>query len=67
MPDISGFQALDVAIGLAFVYFVFSMLASGVNEAMAGVFALRAQYLERGMRRTSRAPRRGRPAAERRW
>ena len=40
MPDISGFQALDVAIGLAFVYFVFSMLASGVNEAIASVFAL---------------------------
>jgi hypothetical protein len=50
MPDISGFQALDVAIGLAFVYFVFSMLASGVNEAIASVFALRARYLERGMR-----------------
>lgn len=50
MPDISGFQALDVAIGLAFLYFVFSLLASGVNEGIASVFALRARFLERGLR-----------------
>ena len=40
MPDISGFQALDVAIGLAFLYFVFSLLASGVNEAIAATSGL---------------------------
>lgn len=50
MPDISGFQALDVVIGLAFLYFVFSLLASGVNEAIASAFALRARFLERGLR-----------------
>ena len=56
MPDISGFQALDVAIGLAFLYFVFSLLASGVNEGIASVFALRARFLERGMNAWSGYP-----------
>ena len=51
MPDLTGLPALDVVIGLAFVYFVFSVLASGINEAVAGVCALRARSLERGLRR----------------
>src|SRR5687767_3606017 len=51
MPDISGFAALDVAIGLIFVYLVFSLIASGVNEAIASIFALRARHLEKGLRK----------------
>ena len=60
MPDISGFQALDVAIGLAFLYFVFSLLVTGVNEAIASVFALRARFLERGLRSMLEQPGRAR-------
>ena len=64
MPDISGFQALDVAIGLAFLYFVFSLLASGLNEAISSVFALRARFLERGLRSMLEQPGRGSEALD---
>jgi hypothetical protein len=50
VPDLSGLPALDVAIGLAFVYFVLSIVCSAVNEAIAATFRLRAQDLERGLR-----------------
>ena len=50
MPDLSGLPALDVAIGLAFIYFVLSIVCSAVNEGIASVFRLRAKDLERGLR-----------------
>lgn len=50
MPDLSGLPALDVVIGMAFVFFVFSLIASGVNESVASLFKLRARFLEKGLR-----------------
>jgi hypothetical protein len=49
VPNISGFPALDVAIGLIFVYFVFSLIASGVNEWLATALKWRAKGLEAGI------------------
>lgn len=37
---------LDVAIGLFVVYFVLSLLASTINEAISAMFRLRARFLE---------------------
>ena len=50
MPDVTGITALDVAIGLAFVYLLFSVLCSAIQEAIAGVLDLRARTLERGLK-----------------
>jgi hypothetical protein len=40
---------VELLIGLIFLYLVLSLLASAVNEGIAGIFALRAVYLERGI------------------
>jgi hypothetical protein len=40
---------LQVAIGLSFFFFVFSLVVSAVNEGIAGVFHLRARTLETGI------------------
>jgi hypothetical protein len=40
---------LEVVIGLSFMYFLLSVVASSVNEAIAGVTKLRARMLERGI------------------
>lgn len=50
MPNLSGNAALDVLIGLFFMYFVLSIVCSAVNEGIAGLFNMRAKYLERGIR-----------------
>jgi hypothetical protein len=50
VPDLTGLPALDVAIGLAFIYFVLSLVCSAVNEAIATVMRLRAAELKRGIR-----------------
>jgi hypothetical protein len=50
MPDVSGFPALDVAIGLAFLFFLLSTACSGVNEAIASVLGWRAKTLEDAIR-----------------
>jgi len=50
MPSLSGNTAIDVAIGLAFVYLLFSVLCSAVQEAIAGVLDMRAATLEAGLR-----------------
>jgi hypothetical protein len=50
MPALTGNTALDVAIGLAFVYLLFSVLCAAVQEAIAGIFDLRASTLEKGLR-----------------
>ena len=50
MPDLSGFPALDVAIGLVLMFFLLSTACSAVNEALAGVLGWRAKTLEDGLR-----------------
>src|SRR5262245_44754833 len=43
------FPALDVAIGLIFLYFVLALVCSTANEAIASVFGLRARFLRLGL------------------
>src|SRR5262245_29214850 len=50
MPDVSGIAALDVLIGLFFLYFVLSTVCSAINEAISQTLNLRAKNLERGIR-----------------
>jgi hypothetical protein len=50
MPDLTGNAALDVAIGLAFVFLLFSILCAAVQEGIAGIFDLRSARLEAGLR-----------------
>jgi hypothetical protein len=49
MPNLTGSSALDVAIGLAFVYTLFSLLCSTVQEAIAGFLDLRSKTLVKGL------------------
>jgi hypothetical protein len=49
VPDLSGMPILDVALGLSFLFFVLSIVASAVYEAIAAGFALRAKNLERAI------------------
>ena len=49
MPDVSGIAALDVLIGLFFLYFVLSIVCSAINEAISQALNLRAKNLERGI------------------
>ena len=51
MPGISGNAALEVLIGLFFLYFLLSIVCSSINEGLAAVTRLRARYLERGLRK----------------
>src|SRR5262245_25454267 len=50
MPNLTGLPALDVAIGLSFMFLLLSLLASAVQELLANLFALRAKTLEKGLR-----------------
>lgn len=50
MPDLSGFPALDVAIGLFFLYFLLSTVLSSINEAIANLLGWRANTLEDAIR-----------------
>jgi hypothetical protein len=43
------FPALDVALGLVFLYFILSLICSGINEAISSRLRWRAQDLERGL------------------
>jgi hypothetical protein len=45
-----GSEILDVAIGLALIFLMLSLIASGVREAVEGIVKSRAVYLERGVR-----------------
>ena len=45
-----GLEILDVAIGIVMVYFLFSLLAASIREAIEAVVKSRAVYLERGIR-----------------
>jgi hypothetical protein len=40
---------VEVAVGLSFLFFLLSVVASAVNEAIAGIFKLRAKTLEKGI------------------
>jgi hypothetical protein len=50
MPDLTGIPALDFAIGLSFIYLLLSLFCSAIQEAIAGVFALRAHTLAKGLK-----------------
>ncbi len=50
MPEITGSVAIDVAIGLAFIYFVLSLVCSAINELLASLRNWRAKNLEKGIR-----------------
>jgi hypothetical protein len=50
VPNVSGNAALDVVIGLFFLYFLLSIVCSAINEAIAAGLNMRAAYLERGIR-----------------
>jgi hypothetical protein len=50
MPDLTGIPALDLLIGLSFIYLLLSLLCSAIQETIAGVFKLRAKNLEQGLR-----------------
>ena len=45
-----GLPVLDVAIGMAFVYLLFALMCTTVNEIIASAFDLRAKMLRRGIR-----------------
>ena len=46
MGDISGFAAIEVLIGLSFLFFLLSTACSGVQEILASVLGWRAKTLE---------------------
>jgi hypothetical protein len=50
MPNLTGYAPLDIAIGLSFVYLLFSIFCSAVQEAIAGVLEWRAKTLEEALR-----------------
>ena len=58
------FPALDVAIGLIFVFFILSVVCSGINEAIASAARWRAQDLERGLWELLQDPERGSEALD---
>jgi hypothetical protein len=47
----TGLVALEVAIGLSFLYLVFSLVVSRINEAVASLLQWRAEGLKEGLRR----------------
>lgn len=49
MPDLSGLPALDLAIGLSFIFLLLSLLAVAIQELVASVLALRASTLEKAI------------------
>jgi hypothetical protein len=53
MPD---FPALDVALGLFFVYFVLALVCSALNEVIATAAGWRSSDLERGLENLFRDP-----------
>ena len=50
MLDLTGLPALDLAIGLAFIFFLLSTLAATIQEFIAAILGLRARTLEQGLR-----------------
>jgi hypothetical protein len=58
------FTALEVALGLGFVYLVFSLVISRVNEAVAGVLQWRSKALEAGLHQLLTGSRKGADVAD---
>jgi hypothetical protein len=50
MPDLTSSPAIDVALGLIFMFFLLSIICSTVNELIAATFRWRAGLLEQGVR-----------------
>lgn len=50
MLNLSGFPALDVAIGMAAMFFLLSIVCSSINEGIASVLGWRAKTLEDAIR-----------------
>ena len=50
MPDITASPAVDVALGLIFLFFLLSLICSTVSEFVAGVLSWRSRFLEDGLR-----------------
>ena len=59
MLNLTGVPALDLAIGLALIYFLISTLAATVQEFIAAIFGLRARTLEQGLRSMLEDPEEG--------
>ncbi len=49
MTNLTGIPALDLAIGLSFIYLALSLLASAVQEWIAALLALRSRTLVKGL------------------
>ena len=50
MPDLTGLPALDVVIGLAFLFFLLSTVVSTINEAIQSALNARGRALIRGIK-----------------
>jgi len=50
VPALTGLPVLDLAIGLAFIFFLLAVLTSALQELIAAFFGLRARTLEEGLR-----------------
>jgi hypothetical protein len=50
MLNLTGLPALDIAIGLAFIFFLLATLALTIQEFIAAILGLRARTLEQGLR-----------------
>src|ERR1700759_3881333 len=59
MLDLTGLPALDLAIGLAFIFFLLATLAATIQEFIAAIFGLRARMLEEGLRSMLEDPEHG--------
>ncbi len=59
MLDLTGLPALDLAIGLAFIFFLLSILATTIQEFIAAILGLRARTLEQGLRSMLEDPKTG--------
>jgi hypothetical protein len=57
--DLTGLPALDLAIGLAFIFFLLSTLALTIQEFIAAILGLRARTLEQGLRSLLEDPTKG--------
>lgn len=56
MLNLTGIPALDMAIGLSFVFFLLATLALALQELVASLFGLRARTLEEGLRNMLGSP-----------
>jgi hypothetical protein len=50
------YPAVDVAIGLVFIFFILAVVCSGINEGISSSLRWRAQFLERGLWELLRDP-----------